>query len=184
MIVQTERIYLFETEAKDPYFFGTVDGVTATMADERRIDFLDINTVYFFIDTVSKGGLQYTKEYGGEDVGLFDTAGKVSTSYRLEFNLPLLSQRTIDAMMGREFSILAMRRDLTYFCIFGRFVAQDLEVDNEVLQRVTMQSSANDARIFEVNSFNITNILNNITTEDPSGDLGGFEYALEEGMDS
>lgn len=182
MIILTERIWLFETTVLDPYFFGTIDGVTATLSSERRISLLDIETVIFYISGISKGGIRYNNRYGGEDVGMFEANGKISNTYTLEFNLPVLSQRTIQQMIGKEFSLLAMRKDLTRFAIFGRFIAEPLEVDNEKVQRLTFVSNTPNARIFEVDEVNITEILNTINVSELSGDAGGIEEILESGL--
>jgi len=182
MFIQTERIWLFETKVLDPYFFGTIDGVTTTMSEERRISLLGIETVIFYISTIGRGGVRYVNRYGGEDVGMFEANGKISNSYTLEFGLPVISQRTIQQMIGKEFSLLAMRKDLTRFVIFGRFIAEPLEVDNEKLQRVTFISNTPNCRIFEVNEVYITTIVNTISPSEISGDVGGLEEIIESGL--
>mgnify|MGYP003654536674 CR=1 FL=1 len=183
MLIQTERIWLFETSIIDPYFIGTKDGITSSVLvdNPRIIQNLDINEVYFYLDEIARGGLKYTQSFGGEDTDISNTYGKSMASYSLEMLVPTFNQLTIEEMVGKEFSILAMRRDLSHFVIFGRFVAAPLTIDNDVQQRITFKSSASNAKIFDVQSFNITTIVNTLNCETLSG--AGFDYNFDFALD-
>lgn len=179
MVVQVERIWLFETSLTDPYQFNTVDGVTCTMSSDRVVDNLNVGTATFYITSIAKAGLSYTKKYGGEDVDAISQYGKTITDFNLQFNLPLLAQETIERIVGREYSFLAMRRDLTYFVCFGRFSCDNLKIDNEVQQRVSFTSSNTMAKMYDVNSYNFDIIENEINITNPTGDDGGFDYVFD-----
>lgn len=189
MIVQTERIWLFETLLTDPFIFEKVDGITVTMSEnnDRLIQFIDIDKAVFYIDTIQKGGLQRTLGYGGEDHLPVTNNGKINAEYSLEFNLPLDRPNIVEQMIGKEFSIIAMRRDLSHFCSFARFVAKDLDIDNEVLQRISLETNTGSHILFEVNSFNITEVINVIGTDPPIfpppfEEAVAFDYPIESEM--
>lgn len=179
MQIQCEKLWLFETSVNDPFFLGTKDGVTVEMVDNnpRAINFINIETVYFFVDTIAKSGLTYSTEYGGEDSEILQSYGKSEQSYALELNVPTASQKRIEELVGKQFSLLAMRRDLSHFIIFAQFTAEDFVIDNEVQQRLTLKTKDSNARIFDVASFNIENIIDEITEDDLN--LGGFDYATD-----
>ena len=175
MLIQVERIYLFETSVSDPFFLGTVDGITTKMENERTIEVLDITTAQFFIDFVGRGGLTYTVNYGGEDNDAIDTYGKSQTKYSLDFNMPMYSQKMVEELVGKQFSLLGMRRDRTYFAIFGLFEAEAFKIDNEVQQRITLKTGLTSSKIFGVQSFNIGAITHTINS--PAIDAGaGNDY--------
>ena len=182
MQIQLERIYLFETSVVDPFFFGEKDGVTATMvADNPRIiDTLNIVTVFFYFVDTAKGGLAYNMKFGGEDSGISDSYGKSLTEYELQLNMPTSNQRQVEELVGKEFSILCMRRDLSHFVIFGQFICESFEIDNEIQQRISFKTGKTSAKLFGVNSFNIENIVNPIVPVDP---LAGFDYELDFQLD-
>jgi len=184
MLIQVEKIYLFETSVNDPYFLGTIDGVTAKMVTPRYIELLDILKVFFFIDFIGKGGLSYTMRYGGEDTDIVDSYGKSQASYSLEFNMPVMSQNLIEQLAGKQFSLLAMRRDKTFFVIFGQFEMENFKIDNEVQQRVTFKTGYTNSKIYTVQSYNITEIVNvvDVPLVDDLTD-GGFDYELDFAMD-
>lgn len=158
MIIQCERIWIYEFSETSPYIFERVDGVDIKFneGNDKIIELLDVDKPVFFIDNLLKGGLQRSIEYGGEDTAPYSANGKNTFSYSIEFNLPLSRDSIIEHIMGKEFSLLAMRRDLSYFAIFGRFVATQLDIDNEIQQRVTLECVAGNYPIFEVNNLNIT----------------------------
>lgn len=179
MQIQTERIYLFETSIQDPYFLGTKDGVTATLDanNPRFITDLNIQTVYFYFAGVAKGGLTYSIGYGGEDSDIIYSYGKSTQSYEFELNMPANNQRYLEELVGKQFTILGMRRDLSHFIIFGQFECDDLNVDNEVQQRVRFRARNTNARIFTVQNFNIDEIIITIDGNQPVE--GGFDYGFD-----
>lgn len=177
MQIQVEKLYLFETSVIDPFFFGTKDGVSTQFSNGRTIQLLDIVSVYFFLDNIAKSGLTYSLGYGGEDTDIEESYGKSTYEYELEFNFPSFQQRLLEELVGKEFSILCMRRDLSFFVIFGRFVCQNLSIDNEVQQRLKFVSKGTNSKMYNVNSFNITTIENVVD----EGDFinNGFDYSLD-----
>lgn len=178
MQIQVEKLWLFETLVSDPFFLGENSGVTATMVNPRIISFLNIVTVFFLIDNIGKSGLNYSISYGGEDQEIAESYGKNSGSYEVSFNLPVREQKKIEKMIGRQFSVMGMRRDQSLFVIFGQFEAEALNVDNEVQQRVTFKAKNTNAKIFTVQSMNIEEILNTITVIDQTP-LNGFDYGTD-----
>ena len=182
MLIQTERIWLFETGITDPYFMGSQSGVTAKMVvdNPRIIEQLSLEIVYFYVEGISRGGVKYTTSFGGEDVDISASYGKSEASYSLEMNIPSFNQLIVEEMIGKEFSLLAMRRDLSHFVIFGRFEAEPLTIDNEVQQRVTFKSRSSNARIYDVQSFDITEVVNVINEGTLDGI--GFDYNFDFGF--
>lgn len=174
MQVQVEELYLFESSVIDPYFIGEKDGVTTKFVNPRTIELLDIVTVWFYLANVSKSGLTYKLEYGGEDNEIEKSYGKMTSDYTIEFNFPTFRQRQIEELVGKEFAVLGKRRDLSNFVIFGRFVCNSLDIDNEVQQRVRFEARNTNARILNVQSFNITNIEEVI--DSGTFDNQGFDY--------
>jgi hypothetical protein len=179
MEIQLEKIWLFETQVSDPFYIGTKDGVSAKMIDPRTIELLDIETVYFFIDVIGKGGLTYNLKYGGEDSEIMQTYGKSHSDYTIMFNVPTQSQRILEDLIGKQFSLVGMRRDLSRFAIFGQFECEELAIDNEVQQRVRFVAKNTNARIYNIQSLNITQIINTITEDDIADLIGGFDYTLD-----
>ena len=49
-MIQVDRIWLFETQVMDPYFFGKIDGVEITMRDERTISLLNLDKCEYYLD--------------------------------------------------------------------------------------------------------------------------------------
>ena len=184
MLVQVEKIYLFETSVNDPYFLGTIDGVTSKMVNARVIELIDIEKVFFFIDFIGKGGLKYKNKYGGEDTDITDSYGKLQNDYTLEFNMPVYSQNLIEQLVGKQFSLLGMRRDKTFFVIFGQFEAENFDIDNEVQQRITFKTRTTNSKMYTVQSYNITEIVNvvDVTTVDAMTG-GGFDYVADWAME-
>lgn len=182
MLIQTERIWLFETNVTDPYFIGQKDGITTRFLDDnpRIIDQLDIERVYFYIQEIGSGGLKYTQYFGGEDTDISSSYGKGSASYSLDINIPTFNQLTIEEITGKEFSLLGMRRDLSQFVIFGRFVSGNLSIDNEIQQKISFESSKSNSKIYEVQSVNITEIVN--TIDGSTLDESGFDYNFDFGL--
>lgn len=180
MQIQIERLYLFETSVKDPYFLGTRDGVevTFTADNARNIETLEIETVYFYFDVIGKCGLSYSMGYGGEDNDILNSYGKSQQSYTLEVNMPTDNQRFLEELVGKQFSLLAMRRDLTHFVIFGQFECDNLDIDNELIKRVRFKTNNTNARLLTVNSFNITEIIN-VIDGGAIADDGGFDYGFD-----
>jgi len=174
MQIQTEELYLFETSIIDPFFLGTQDGITTKFINARTIELLDILTVYFFIGGIAKSGITYSLKYGGEDSEIDESYGKMTSDYTLEFNFPTFQQKLLEEMVGKEFAVLGMRRDLSNFVIFGRFVCDSVDIDNEVQQRLRFEAKGTNARIYNVQSFNITNIIEVIDSE--TFDSNGFDY--------
>jgi len=183
MQIQTEKLWLFETSVIDPFFLGEKDGVTVTMIENnpRIIDFINIETVLFFVDTVSKSGINYSIKYGGEDNEVSVSYGKSHQDFTLELNVPTKQQRILEQLVGKQFSLLGMRRDLSHFIIFAQFQIDDLAIDNEVQQRAQFKAKNSNARIFDVASFNIETIIEVITEEELN--LGGFDYATDFQLD-
>ena len=182
MVIQVEKLFLFQTIIEDPFIFEEVDGVDIVMESDRVIETLNVQTAVFFIDVVAKSGLKYTRKYGGEDTDSASSFGKTTGNYEIIFNLPVLSQKTIERMVGREFSIFGMRRDLTYFLILGKFTAENLKIDNDVQQRISLSCENTQAKIYDVKAFNFEEIENIISIENPSGEQGGFEYGFDFGF--
>ena len=191
MIIQIERLWLYEVVITDPFIFEKTDGVDITMSDsfgdtDRVIELLDIDKAIFFIDTVLKGGLSVSAGYGGEDHNPLVNTGKVSVSYEIEFNLPIGRSIITEALLGREFSIVAMRRDLTMFALFARFTIKNVNIDNDVLQRVSLTSVMGNHPIYDVNNLNVTLVVNVIGDNPPIFppfiETVGFDYVLESAM--
>ena len=186
-MIQCEKIWLFETGIVDPFFFDEKGGVTATMAvnNPRLIDSLNIVNAQFFMDNVVKAGLTHSISYGGEDDDILESYGKSRRTYEIQMNVPPVSQKLVEKLVGREFSLLAMRRDLSFFVIFARFTVSDgFDIDNEVKQRITFKAEKTNAKIYTVDSSNVENIDESITC-DTLGALtgGGFDYAMDFLMD-
>ena len=189
MIVQVERLWLFETLVSDPYIFEKTDGVDITMnsIDDRLIELLSIDVAIFYVDTILKGGLSRELEYGGEDNFPFRTNGKISAEYTIQFNLPLENEDFIEQMVGKEFSLVGMRRDLSLFSCFSRFTARPLSIDNEVLQRIELKASSGNHVLYELNSLNVDEVINVIGTPPPIYPpepivSEGFDYPIENPM--
>lgn len=186
MVIQIERIYLFETLLSDPFIFEKTDGIDVVMSEsnDRVIQFLDIDKAIFYADTVLKGGLQRVKEYGGEDTMPNTADAKHSSEYTLQFNLPLENESFVEQMVGKEFSLVGMRRDLTMVACFGRFQARPLDIDNELLQRIELRSELGNHILYEVNTLNVTEVINIIGTQPPIypppfEEAFGFDYPIE-----
>ena len=179
MQIQVEKVWLFETQVTNPIFLGTKDGITTTLLNPRTINLLDIVSVYFYFDTIARAGLTYNIKYGGEDDEIQESYGKTYQDYTLEVNMPTVSQNLIEKLIGKEFALAGMRRDLSRFAIFGRFICQNLSIDNEVQQRVRFEAKNSQARMFNVQSFNIEQI-ENIIDPDLVDDLNqSFDYTLD-----
>ena len=186
MVVQTERIWLFETILTDPFIFDETDGINITMSpdNDRLIELLDIDKAIFYIDSILKGGITREVEYGGEDHMPVTNNGKTSASYALNFNMPLDDDNLLEQIMGKEFSLIGMRRDLSMFVSFGRFTAKKLAIDNEVLQRLFFECKTGNHILFDLNSVNVTEVINIIGNNPPIYpppfvDVFGFDYPLE-----
>jgi hypothetical protein len=162
MNIQLERIWLFETNITDPFIFNKTDGVDITMnsTDDRVIELIDIDTAIYYIDTIAKGGLNRVVSYGGEDHFPVSNNGKVSFKHSISFNVPVYENQTLEQLVGKEFSMVGMRRDLSQFACFGRFVCKKLNIDNELINRVTLDSNTGNQSLFELNSINITEVIN------------------------
>jgi len=189
MVIQLERLYLFETLLTDPFIFEKTDGISVTMSptDDRFIELLDIDKAVFYVDTVLKGGLQRTKEYGGEDFQPFTANAKHSSEYSLEFNMPLENESYLEQMIGKEFSIVGMRRDLSLFTCFARFRARPLDIDNELLQRIELRTDLGNHIMYEVENLNVTEVINIIGNTPPIfpgpvDPVFGFDYPIESAM--
>lgn len=169
MVIQVERLWLFETLINNPFYFNKIDGIEITMSEsnDRRIELLDLEKAIFYVDTVLKGGLNVNTEYGGEDHLPITNNGKTMNSYSVQFNIPLENTNIIEQMIGKEFSLIGMRRDLSFFACFARFIADDLDIDNEVLNRVTLESELGNEILFELNNFNVTEVVNIIGSQPP-----------------
>lgn len=186
MVIQCERIWLFETTLSDPYIFDKTDGIDVLMSpdNDQNIQLLDIDKAVFFIDTVLKGGLTKELGYGGEDTRPLTTNGKVSATYSLAFNIPLDDDDIIDQLVGKEFSIVCMRRNFSLFSIFGRFESKKLEIDNEILQRITFETELGNHIVYELGSLNVTEVINIIGNPPPIYppefiDTEAFDYIVE-----
>jgi hypothetical protein len=177
MQIQAEELYLFETSVSNPFFLGVNDGINTKFINARTIELININTVYFYLGNIAKSGITYSLKYGGEDSEISESYGKMTSDYTLEFNFPTFRQKQIEELIGKEFAVLGMRRDLSNFVIFGRFICENLDIDNEVQQRVRFQAKSTNARIYNVQSFNITNIINVI--DSGTFDNEGFDYETD-----
>ena len=180
MIIQTNQIWLFETSITDPFFFGTKGGIQATMSNPRSIAFIDIAEVAFYMDHIVKGGITYSIKHGGEDNEIQESYGKSTQGYTFEANIPTLSEKLIEKLIGKEFSLLAMRADGSFFVIFARLTVDGFDIDNEVRQRVAFKAANTNTRIYNVESFNVGTIDESIT-HDTICELidGGFDYELD-----
>lgn len=192
MIIQVERLWLFEAIIPDPFIFEKTDGIDITMSDDildtdRVIELLDIDKAVFYIDTVLKGGLSLTTGYGGEDYNPLVNNGKVSAAYQIDFNIPIGRPIITERLLGKEYSIVAMRRDLTLFALFARFTIKSVNIDNEVLQRVSLTSKEGAHPIYEVDNLNVDIVINVIGENPPIYvppfiDTDGFDYVIESAM--
>lgn len=191
MIIQVERLWLYEAIIADPFIFEKTDGIDITMSDnvldtDRVIELLDLDKAIFYIDTVLKGGLSVTGGYGGEDHNPLVNPGKVSAAYQIEFNLPIGRSIITEALLGREYSVVGMRRDLTMFAFFARFTIKNVSIDNDVLQRVSLTSKEGNYPLYEVNNLNVSLVVNVIGENPPIFppfiENVGFDYALESAM--
>lgn len=191
MIIQVERLWLYEAIITDPFIFEKTDGIEITMSDDlldtdRVIELLDIDKAVFFINTVLKGGLSLNAGYGGEDHNPLVNTGKVRAAYEIEFNLPIGRSIITEQLLGKEFSIVAMRRDLTLFALFARFTINNVSIDNDVLQRVSLTSEMGNHPLYEVNNLNVDLIVNVIGENPPIFpppiETEGFDYVIESAM--
>ena len=183
-MIQSEKIWLFETGIIDPFFFGAKDGVTAIMSNARSISFLNIENAQFFMDNVVMGGMTHSIEYGGEDEDILESYGKSTRQFEIQMNVPTISQKLMEKLVGREFSILAMRRDSSLFAIFGRFTVDGFDIDNEVKQRITFKTGKTNAKIYTVESYTVENVDEFITCDTLAALTGGgFDYAMDFLMD-
>ncbi len=164
------KIWLFETDLLDPYFIGEKDGITVTLENDDNIDFLDIQTVTYFMNSIVKGAFSEDFKYGGEDGGVAESTGKSEKAYELQFNMPIENRDNLNRFAGSQYSLLAQRVDGSRFVVFGQFEADDLTVDNRIQNRMTLKTDDTSARLFEVNSFNIDNIeyiIDDVVTPTP-----------------
>ena len=152
------KIWLFETDLLDPYFFGTKDGITTTLKNDDVIQFLDIDLVTYEMNTLVKGAFSETFQYGGEDQGIEESTGKSEKDYELQFNMPLQFRDNVNRFTGGQYSLLAQRVDGSKFVVFGQFQSEPNTVDNRLQQRVTMSTGRTSARLYEVENFNIDEI--------------------------
>ena len=189
MIIQTEKIYLFETTLNDPFIFDKTDGITTSFSgnEDRVIELLDIDKSVFLITSLFKGGIRKIVSYGGEDQFPFTVNGKVNYEYELEFNIPVDNDGLVEQLMGNEFSMVGFKRDFTKYACFGRFVADTLTVDNEIVQRVTMKTSPGKHVLYEVNTLNVTEVKNITGCGDPVFPpvpevTEGFDYNMDSPM--
>jgi len=157
-MIPVDKIWLFETDILDPYFIGEKDGITVTLENDDLIDFINIKTVTYFMNTIVKGAFKETFKYGGEDAGIAESTGKSEKAYELQFNMPIENRDNLNRFAGSQYSLLGERVDGSKFIVFGQFEADDLEVDNRVQNRMTLKTDDTSARLFEVNSLNIENI--------------------------
>ncbi len=157
-MISIVKIWLFETDLLDPYFIGEKDGITVTLENDDNIDFLDIQTVTYFMNSIVKGAFSEDFKYGGEDGGIAESTGKSEKAYELQFNMPIENRDNLNRFAGSQYSLLAQRVDGSRFVVFGQFEADDLTVDNRIQNRMTLKTDDTSARLFEVNSFNIDNI--------------------------
>ena len=164
------KIWLFETDLLDPYFIGEKDGITVTLENDDNIDFLNIKTVTYFMNSIVKGAFSEDFKYGGEDGGIAESTGKNEKAYELQFNMPIENRDNLNRFAGSQYSLLAQRVDGSRFVVFGQFEADDLTVDNRIQNRMTLKTDDTSARLFEVNSFNIENIeyiIDDVVTPTP-----------------
>lgn len=173
-MIQVDRIWLFETQVMDPYFFGKIDGVEITMRDERTISLLNLDKCEYYLDSVVKGGFSWSSKYGGEDQGALSSLGKQEYDYELTFDLPLYSGKIIDEITGRLFSVLCERRNGTRFVVLGEFRADDFSIYNEHLNTITLSTSNTSAELYNVDSLNIGVINDTINCSAVSGNLDQF----------
>jgi hypothetical protein len=170
-MIQVEKIWLFETQVLDPYFFGKIDGVEVTPKDERTISLLNLDNVAYELNGVVTGGFSWTAKYGGEDSGILTTLGKQEYEYELMFDLPLYSGRIIDEMTGRLFSVVCEKRNGQRFVVFAQFRAEDYNIDNEAKNRITLKSDQTNAKMYNVESLNIVTVADSITCDEVFANL-------------
>ena len=173
-MIQIEKIWLFETEVLDPYYFGTVDGVEVFMKDERTVSLLSLDNVAYFLNGVTKSGFSWSSKYGGEDRGVLTTLGKQEYEYELSFDLPLYSGRIVDEMTGRLFSFICEKRNGQRFVVFGQFYSNSFDIDNEQQNRLTLKTDLTNAQMYNVESLNIGNIADSIDCSQVFANLDKF----------
>jgi hypothetical protein len=184
MLIQVEQIWLFECSITDPFIFEKTDGVNITMSadDDKTIENLSIDKAEFYIRDILKGGLQSSNSYGGKDIYPLSQLGKASTLQRFEFNFPADDEMRVRNMIGKEYCVLGMKRDRTYFVSFARYTVPELMIDNDVIQRVSLQGSKGSQQLYTVNNINVTEVVNTIECESVVVESTGFDYELDAAM--
>ena len=121
-MIPINKIWLFETEILDPYFIGIKDGIEVILKNDDVIDFINIQTVTYFMNTQVKGAFKEVFKYGGEDGGIAESTGKSEKEYELEFNMPIENRDNLNRFAGSLYSLLGERVDGSKFIVFGQFV--------------------------------------------------------------
>lgn len=173
-MIQIDKIWLFESEVIDPFYFGSIDGVEIDMKDERTISLINIDVCEYVINTVGKGGFTWDSNYGGEDKGALTTLGKQEYDYELSFDLPLYSGRIIDEMSGRLFSVVCERRNGTRFVVLAQFQTDPIKIEDEQVSRVVMKSGRTSAQLYNCNSLNIGTINDEINCSTVHSNIDKF----------
>lgn len=170
-MINCRKIWLFETTLSDPFFIGEKDGITTTMGDQNTIELLTINKVIYRMNSTVQGAVEYTPSYGGDPVNPLVFYGLNTYDFSLQFNMPLYNIQNASLFWGRSYSVMWQQNDGVIKCVFGQYKAQDFTIDNLYLQRINLTSGDTAARIFEVQSLNVTEIVNDIVFFPNEGDL-------------
>ncbi len=182
MDMQVDTLWLFEATVADPYFIGPKNGITTVMFSEQVIDTLTIRGLKFKLGSLAQAGLEYEIAHGGEDSGITDSYGKITTSYSLHFNMPLESPDIIEKISGRAFSVVG-KRGGSYFAIFAPFIAKKIKITNDIVQRVILEAPKTLSRMYKVNNFVNADASDNFYISTPVDNCyipgDGFDYAFD-----
>lgn len=162
-MINCRKIWLFETSLSDPFFIGTKDGVECKMVDQNTIELISIGKVIYRMNSTVQGAFEYSPRYGGEAVNPEIFYGFAQYEYTLQYNMPLLNVKNASLFWGRSYAVMFEQNDGVKKVVFGQFKAENLNVDNLYIQRITLSSGITNARIYDVQSIDITDIVNDIT---------------------
>lgn len=161
-MIAINKFWLFETKILDPFIFNETDGVDVTMADERTINVLSIDTVDFFFDEVANATFSWQVRYGGEDNGATVSTGKTEIKYDLKWNMPNYSLEVIETIVGGEWSVVVETIGGDRLTTFARFEAENYDFQSDQLNEMQLNGALTSSRLYKVNSLNIGAIENTI----------------------
>lgn len=162
-MINCRKVWLFETTLSDPFFIGEKDGITCKMANQTTIELFTITKVIYRMNSTVQGTVDYSPIYGGEPINPEVVYGVNQYNFSLQFNMPLYNVKDASLFWGRSYAVMWQQNDGVIKCVFGQFKSQPFNVDNLYLQRITLSSGNTNVRVYDVESINITEIVNDIT---------------------